>query len=342
MESFESNINYPTGAKTKITYSSNKADLVSLFKVGEQNARRFFITDATVASLPSMQSFTSLFTDDVCGNDSILVLGSGEPYKTVESVLSIVKSALVAGFTRDDSFVAIGGGVILDIVGFAASIFKRGISLEFVPTTLLSMVDASIGGKTGVDFENYKNMIGTFFPAKKIHIFQDFINSLPENQYLSGLAEAFKTAILYNEELAEIFKNESEKILARDPYILQKIIIECVKEKSRVVENDFFEKIDRVFLNLGHTFAHALESVAGFGNITHGSAVAWGIGRATDLSNKLDICNSTYKENILNMLKLYNWETSATPKILGTIASNERLVNAMKADKKNKGNNIRF
>ena len=112
-----------------------------------------------------MQNFIQKFDDGIYENDRLLILGSGEKYKTIESVLSIITAAVEADFTRKDIFVGIGGGVICDITAFAASIFKRGAKVEFIPTTLLAMVDASIGGKTGCDYENYKNIIGTFFPA---------------------------------------------------------------------------------------------------------------------------------------------------------------------------------
>ena len=125
----------------------------------EENQKRFFVTDATVASLECMQEFIAKFDDGICNGDILLILGSGEPYKTIETVLEIIKKAINAGFSRSDLFVGIGGGVVCDITAFAASIFKRGAAVQFVPTTLLAMVDASIGGKTGCDFENYKNMI---------------------------------------------------------------------------------------------------------------------------------------------------------------------------------------
>ena len=141
--------------KSQIKFISGTPDLAALFFDGEEakeSRRRFFVTDATVASLECMQSFVSKFDDGVCGKDCLLILGSGEPYKTIESVLNIVRAAFEANFTRKDIFIGIGGGVICDITAFAASIFKRGASVQFVPTTLLAMVDASIGGKSGCDF----------------------------------------------------------------------------------------------------------------------------------------------------------------------------------------------
>lgn len=343
IESFK--IHYPheslSPQVSEIFFMEGKPDLSSVFKPGAgEDSRRLFVTDASVASLPCMEDFIKNFDDDSCGEDRLLILGSGEPYKTIESVLRIVTTALEAGFNRKDTFVGIGGGVICDITAFAASIYKRGTKVEFVPTTLLAMVDASVGGKTGCDFDNYKNMIGTFYPAQKIYYWPEFIQSLSENQYKSGLAEAFKTAILFNKELFDLFCNESEKILLRDSKLLHKIISECVKAKATIVEKDFYEKNIRAFLNLGHTFAHALESVSGLGAVTHGEAVAWGIGRVTALSNNKGYCLLEFKDKIFKAMELYGWDTNPIPSIIKGGAIGERLINVMHKDKKNKNSKI--
>lgn len=341
------NITYPSihagTEKSQITFFKGTPDLISLYNPGVQtDCRRCFVTDATVASLEFMKPFISKFDDGVCGDDILLILGSGEPYKTIESVLRIVSTAVDAGFNRKDVFVGIGGGVICDMTAFAASIFKRGASVQFVPTTLLAMVDASVGGKSGCDFDSYKNIIGSFFPATNIYYYSDFVQYLPENQYNSGLAEAFKTALLFDKELVEIFETQSEKINARDPELLDDIIQRCVKAKASIVEEDFTEKGIRAYLNLGHTFAHALESIAGLGTVTHGYAVAWGIGRAVEYAYKKDLCREAYKNQIFDILKKYNWETSPVPAAVLGGGVGERFLSVMHKDKKNQNNNIRL
>ena len=331
--------------KSHIKFISGTPDLAALFFEGEESKetrRRFFVTDATVASLECMQPFISKFDDGVCGKDNLLILGSGEPYKTIESVLNIVRAAFEANYTRKDIFIGIGGGVICDITAFAASIYKRGASVQFVPTTLLAMVDASVGGKSGCDFENCKNIIGTFFPATKLFYFPEFVQYLPENQYNSGLAEAFKTALLFDEELYDIFKNEADKINARDSELLETIIHKCVKAKGTIVEQDLTEQGIRAYLNLGHTFGHALETVAGLGAITHGSAVAWGIGRAVELAYKKDYCMQAFRDEVFAILKAYNWETDAVPSFVKGGGFSERLISIMRNDKKNISKNIRL
>ena len=331
--------------KSQINIISGTPDLTALFFDGEEakeTRRRFFVTDATVASLECMKSFVSKFDDGVCGKDCLLILGSGEPYKNIESVLNIVRAAFDANFSRKDIFIGIGGGVICDTTAFAASIYKRGASVQFVPTTLLAMVDASIGGKSGCDFENYKNIIGTFFPATKLFYFPEFVQYLPENQYNSGLAEAFKTALLFDKELYDLFKDNADKINSRDSSTLETIIQKCVKAKGSIVEQDFTEQGIRAYLNLGHTFGHALETVAGLGAITHGSAVAWGIGRAVELAYKKEYCMQAFRDEVFEILKAYNWETEPVPSFVKGGGFSERLISIMRTDKKNLSNNIRL
>lgn len=354
-------INYPTiHAGTDVTDVKFFEGVPNIDKIYDtemkDGKRRFFVTDKSIAAIPALQNFISKFSENgngykVCGNDCMIILGAGEKFKTIENVLAIVSGAVDAGFSRQDIFVAIGGGVICDMTGFAASIFKRGASCEFIPTTLLAMVDAAIGGKTGCDFSDYKNMIGAFFPAKKLYVFPEFIMTLPEEEYSSGLAEAVKTAILYDKDAYQMFKTQREKVLAKDPEIISKVIPMCVAAKARVVEKDFLEKGERAFLNLGHTFGHALETVAGLGIITHGAAVAWGISRALALSAEKGFCSKEYASDVCEVLSSYGWDTEPLPSCVAsgdasasasTSASTaEKILSAMKKDKKNIGKKIR-
>lgn len=309
-------------------------------EAGGEAGRRFFITDATVATLPCVQPFVAAFDDGECGGDRLLIMGSGEAYKTIDSALGIVKDALKAGFTRNDTFVGIGGGVICDLTAFAASLFKRGAKFEAVPTTLLAMVDASIGGKTGCDFETYKNMIGTFFPSETLYVWPSFVQSLPADQYRSGVAECLKTALLYDKELYSLFTDNVSGIMERQAATVNKMIRLCAAAKSRVVESDFLEKGERMFLNYGHTFGHALESVVGLGIMTHGDAVAWGMGRAACLAHNAGVCPASYKTEILTLLETFGYETNAVPKMAsGGFA--ERMLEAMHKDKKNTSSRVR-
>ena len=342
---------------TNIHFYEGAPNLEGLFfKSADSNSTpRLFVTDKTIASLPALKNFIERFADSEdtsiegitygkCGSDILAIIGAGEKFKTTDNLLSIISVALKNNFNRNCTFIAIGGGVISDMTAFAASIFKRGVSVDFVPTTLLSMVDAAIGGKTGVDFENYKNMIGSFWPAGNLYVWPDFVKSLPENEYRSGLGEVFKTALLFNEDLHKILQTEKEKILARDSEILFKMISECAKAKAIIVEEDLREHGRRALLNLGHTFGHALEATAGLGTITHGEAVMWGIGRSLDLSTRLSLCTKDYAENCKSIFESYGYDMKPIPTVLKSFSGNriQTLIDAMKKDKKNQSSEIRL
>lgn len=330
---------------TEINFYSGIPDIKEIYFTEETSQNRLFVTDNIIANLECNKKLMDLFNVSINDikkienlrtplvfnkkNDSLIIINSGEKYKTIESVLAIVKAALDNNFNRNCLFVAIGGGVICDMTGFAASIFKRGVDVQFVSTTLLADVDAAIGGKTGCDFDSYKNMIGTFYPAQKLHIFTQFVKTLSEKEYFSGLAEAIKTAFLFDNEMLDLFKTEKEKIINRDDVILKKIITNCSKAKAKIVNEDPKEKSKRAFLNFGHTFGHALESVSGLGKITHGEGVVWGMARAFEYTMKNEICSKDFAEDSIALLKSYGYnieKTDITP---------EKILNAMKKDKKN-------
>ena len=353
---------HPGTDRTFIRFYGGEPDLNSIFYSSEEenSPQRIFVTDTNVASLKQMQPFVNFFRGKnysqpkiengfigTRGKDVLLILGSGEPFKTIESVLAICKAAIDSNAKRSAVFTGIGGGVITDMTAFAASIFKRGATCELVPTTLLSMVDAAIGGKTGCDFDSYKNMIGSFFPAQKIHIIPSFIQSLPENEYRSGMAEVVKTALLYSKELFEKLASKPEILQNRKDPLVEEMIKICVNAKAAVVEQDLTEKNIRMQLNLGHTFGHALETRAGLGKVSHGDAVAWGIARAAELSKKIGLCTEDYVQTVKSALSSFGWETQPMHSALnGKFASEKEaalsLFEAMKKDKKNASNKVRF
>ena len=353
---------HPGTDRTFIRFYGGEPDLNSIFYSSEEenSLQRIFVTDTNVASLKQMQPFVNFFRGEnysqpkiengfisTRGKDVLLILGSGEPFKTIESVLAICKAAIDSNAKRSAVFTGIGGGVITDMTAFAASIFKRGATCELVPTTLLSMVDAAIGGKTGCDFDSYKNMIGSFFPAQKIHIIPSFIQSLPENEYRSGMAEVVKTALLYSKELFEKLASKPEILQNRKDPLVEEMIKICVNAKAAVVEQDLTEKNIRMQLNLGHTFGHALETRAGLGKVSHGDAVAWGMARAAELSKKIGLCTENYVQTVKSALSSFGWETQPMHSSLnGKFASEKEaalsLFEAMKKDKKNASNKVRF
>ena len=281
----------------------------------------------------------------------LVILEAGESNKSLSAIEPILETALAAGLARDSLFVGFGGGVVTDMTAFAASLYMRGAQLELVPTTLLAMADAAIGGKTGVDFGNYKNCVGTFYPAQKIHIAVSALETLPESEYRSGLAEVFKTALLYAPKLFQIMAEKRDVVLARDEELLLEVVKRCVQAKAHVVERDLRESGERMYLNLGHTFGHALESVAGFGETSHGDAVAWGIARALELGKRLGITDPDYIADVIPVLESYGWSSAAVHPALakkiaaGSMTKDEAataLLAAMKNDKKKKAGAIRF
>lgn len=281
----------------------------------------------------------------------IVVIEAGEEHKTLANVERILHTALSLNLARDSLFVGFGGGVITDMTAFASSLYMRGAQLELVPTTLLAMADAAIGGKTGVDFDNFKNCVGTFYPASTVHIAVPVLMSLSESEYRSGLAEVFKTALLYAPKLYQILADRREDILSRNEELLLEVVKRCVQAKAHVVERDLKETGERMYLNLGHTFGHALESVAGFGTITHGEAIAWGISRALELGKMLGITDSEYVRDVLFLLEAYGWSSEPIHPVIasrvekGNMSREEAastILAAMKNDKKKKSGNIRF
>ena len=316
------------------------------------SGRRLFTIDTNVAALPCLKNFVALFGaanikpgvydgSGAAKENALVIVKAGEKNKTIKTVLQIVGAALDRAFTRKDVFCAIGGGVLTDMTAFAASLYKRGAICEFVPTTLLAMVDAAMGGKTGCDFDDYKNMIGAFYPARVLYVYPDFVQSLNEREYRSGFAEAFKTALLYDKKMFEEISKKRELVKKRDKAFVFKMIQACAKAKARVVQKDMTEKNIRMQLNLGHTFGHALETCAGLGKIAHGDAVAWGIGRALCLSQKLGLCANEYKEKVFELLECFGWETAAAPKCFCPKDGAKKILCAMKRDKKNSSDKIR-
>lgn len=357
---------YIATPKSEIHFIQDKIDLKKLFFSSgsaandntsgncpqAQKCRRLFTIDTNVAALPCLKNFIALFgaakikpgVYDGLGaakGNALVIVQAGEKRKTIKTVLQIVEAALDRAFTRKDVFCAIGGGVLTDMTAFAASLYKRGALCEFVPTSLLAMVDAAMGGKTGCDFDDYKNMIGAFYPARALYVYPDFVQSLNEREYRSGFAEAFKTALLYDKKMFAEISKKRELIKKRDPNFVFKMIQACAKAKARVVQKDMTEKNIRMQLNLGHTFGHALETCAGLGKIAHGDAVAWGIGRALCLSQKLGLCPNEYKEKVFDLLEYFGWETAAAPKCFCPKDGAKKILCAMKRDKKNSSSKIR-
>ncbi|WGK69187.1 3-dehydroquinate synthase [Candidatus Haliotispira prima] len=289
-----------------------------------------------------------------------LVLPSGETNKTLVQVEKLIGAFVTRRLGRSSTVLAFGGGVLCDLVGFAAASYMRGCGLILVPTTLLSMVDAGLGGKTGCNYQDYKNMIGAFYPAGEVRIVPEVLATLPEREFRSGLAELCKHSLLSGTDdlwwklqewknglRAPILAGEGAKVTAMQ---LCGLLLEGVRVKGQVVQRDLYERGERAFLNLGHTYAHALEKVSGFA-CTHGEAVAWGINQALQLSAGLKYCSDTYAAEVKGLLSDIGFTLDTyrlCPNLLSTesTAGDERLtgslVDAMRLDKKRSASGIRL
>ncbi|QSH93023.1 3-dehydroquinate synthase [Treponema medium] len=273
----------------------------------------------------------------------LVVLPAGDEAKNLRTLALIAEKAAEYELDRQACFVAFGGGVVCDITALAASLYMRGVQCILVPTTVLAMADASIGGKTAVNLSGYKNLIGTFYAASSIILCFPVLHSLPEAEYRSGLAEILKIAVLYDTELYQMFVTQHDDIIHRDSACISRLIRRAAEAKARVVERDFTEQGERAFLNFGHTFAHALESLAHF-SIPHGDAVAWGMSRALAVGLRLQLTDKNHAASLTEILNCYNWCTTSVyfniPYNTDSFAN--AIIARMKKDKKNRGGMIRL
>jgi len=275
-------------------------------------------------------------------NVSVCVLKSGEENKNWQSVEKVLKAAKDANLGRDCLFLGVGGGVIGDLCAFAASVYMRGCRLALTATTLLAMVDSSVGGKTGFDLFGIKNLAGTFYPAQAVYMPLDSLASLPYKEWKNGYAELIKTAVLEGDDFLEQAAGSADgidikKLLNSD--LLCELIKKAVQFKAGIASEDLLETGRRKLLNLGHTFAHALESAAGFENISHGEAVAWGMVQACSLGRALGITPAERADKIKNIILSFGYEC-ACPHPLAE--DTDVLLNAMKSDKKKAKNMLTF
>ncbi len=265
-----------------------------------------------------------------------VVLPAGEQAKSWRWAERILIAALEAGLGRDGRLVGVGGGVVCDLTSFAASLYMRGCRLTLFPTTLLAMVDAALGGKTALNLGGAKNLVGTFYPAEELVIWLPALATLPQRELRCGLAEALKTGLLGDPALLEMLAARRAALLQGDPDALGQTVFRSLAVKGRIVENDLRESGRREVLNLGHTFAHALESATGFRRYRHGEAVAWGLGRALALGVALGVTERALAGELKALLEGYGFQLGNPP---GVAARD--LLAAMRADKKRRAGSLR-
>ena len=236
----------------------NTIEIWERFKSLDQNS--CFVIDSNVFKL-----FSSLFAH--INLDKCLFINEPENSKNWDGAQKVLQFFSNLNLYRNNTVYAIGGGALMDLVGFCAAIFKRGVVLNFIPTTLLGMIDAAIGGKNGINFNQAKNLVGTFYPPQKVIYYLPFLETLPKEQLLSGFAEALKIGLIYSEE---VWKNLDYTSLKMDD------ILSCARIKQTIVEKDLYDKGIRHILNFGHTIGHAYESASSY-KLPHGYCVAFGM-----------------------------------------------------------------
>ena len=298
----------------------------------------FIVTDSNVSALyldETISCISSCFT-----GVSYYVIEAGEASKTLANAEKIVKAMTAAGITRDDIVIALGGGVVGDLAGFCAAIYMRGIDFIQIPTTLLSQIDSSIGGKTAVDMDDYKNMIGAFHNPVLVYENSGCLKTLPKDQVLSGMGEVIKSALLGDERLwnylLEALSNKD--IMEADPETLIHILYGTCLVKKKVVEEDPFDTGKRAVLNLGHTFGHAVEKCAGFG-LSHGVCVALGTICASYISLRRGYISKEEYDSIYGFIQGIGLETAVPEKYSLT---KDAVAAAMSKDKKNGAGGLKF
>ena len=278
-----------------------------LFTQAIRGRRVMIVTNETVAPLylQRLQQTLDGYQLDAC------VLPDGEAYKTLDSFGQIMTALLEGGHGRDTTIVALGGGVIGDLAGFAAASYQRGVAFIQIPTTLLSQVDSSVGGKTGVNHPLGKNMIGAFYQPKAVIIDTDCLATLPRRELSAGLAEVIKYGIIWDAEFFAWLERTIAGLLALDASLLIQAILRCCSIKADVVSQDETETGVRALLNLGHTFGHAIESEQGYGNWLHGEAVAAGTMLAARTALQLGLLNQAQVVRIRALLSAAELPLSA-------------------------------
>ncbi|NPA11714.1 MAG: 3-dehydroquinate synthase [Epsilonproteobacteria bacterium] len=258
----------------------------------------------------------------------IITIPDGEEYKNFDSVNYILDRLFDAKYDRNSTLIAFGGGVVGDITGFSASIFLRGVDFIQIPTTLLSMVDSSVGGKTGINNRFGKNLIGSFYQPEAVYIDPHFLSTLDKREFAAGMAEVIKMAVMFDKEFFEKLKKGNLSI--------EEIIKRSVELKAKVVNEDEKEKGIRSVLNYGHTFAHVIENLTNYKTYLHGEAVAMGMVMANELAKELGLLSKSEAKEIKKVLKHYNLPVDFK------IEDEKDFYNHFFLDKKTLNNSIKF
>ena len=309
---------YPICIHTKLFDTNVLRQLLSKRKA-------LIVTNETVEPLYLHQLLAAI-PSDRC---SVCVLPDGEQYKDVEHWQQIINQLAAEQINRSDALIALGGGVVCDMTGFAAASWMRGIDVIQVPTTLLAQVDASVGGKTGINHAVGKNLIGAFHQPKAVIINTSTLDTLPPREFAAGMAESIKYGLINQPQFIDWIHDNQQALRNKDPQVLTQMIAQCCQFKAEVVAADEKERGIRALLNLGHTFGHAIETISGYNRYLHGEAVAIGMVMAAALSEQMQLAETGLKQQVEQTLLAFDLPVS-----LPAEYAVDQVVALMRLDKK--------
>ncbi len=302
-------------------------------KLGVENRKICIVTDSQVGPLYAEEVRREL--SKVCAKVAVFTMEAGEEHKTLDTVRGLYEHLIQEHFDRKDLLAALGGGVVGDLTGFAAATYLRGIGFIQIPTTLLSQVDSSIGGKTAVDFDSYKNMVGAFHMPRLVYMNLSVLNTLSERQFACGMAEILKHGLIKNAAYYDWLLENKEAILRREYEALLPMIEESCKVKRAVVEKDPLEQGERALLNFGHTIGHAVEKLKNF-QLMHGECVALGSVAAAWISRERGLLTIADVEKICQGFEMFGLPISTE----GLDA--QAVLKTTRSDKKMEAGAIKF
>ena len=302
-------------------------------QLGIRHHKLCIVTDSNVAPLylEEVKAMLAPCTDHL----DTFIFVAGEENKNLDTVRRLYEFLILKQYDRSDWLIALGGGVTGDLCGFAAATYLRGVPFIQIPTTLLSQVDSSIGGKTGVDFDSYKNMVGAFYMPRLVYINSLTLRSLPEEQFISGMGEVLKHGLIKDRGYYEWIWEHREAILLRDPDICREMVRISDEIKRQVVEQDPLERGERALLNFGHTLGHAIEKSKNF-ELFHGQCVALGCIAAAELSSQRGLIDKAEVSELRNRFAAFGFPV----KTEGLLASD--IIAATRNDKKMEAGKIKF
>ena len=317
-----------------IIFKNSFRDLAAELHTITQGHRRLcIVTDSHVADLYLNEVRSAAAS---CSADpGVFVFEAGEEHKNMNTVQDLYEYLIRSHIQRNDILLALGGGVTGDLTGFTAATYLRGIDFVQVPTTLLSQVDSSVGGKTGVDFNGYKNMVGAFHQPALVYMNMSALKTLPDEQYASGMGEVIKTALIRDSVLFSGIESHVQELQERDPEVLQHIVKTCCGIKASVVEEDPFDRGIRAILNFGHTIGHAVEKEKNF-TLLHGQCVALGmIGACRIAVNRGLLAEADY-------IRIRRILAACSLPVYTEGLSSEAVAAACLSDKKRENGKLRF